>query len=162
MIATVSRYDDCNFLAPAIIQYRTLTGLFGYTSDRYDFSRSMVHVISHLIVWSSNCWLGAFTMIVTGAFSVTLIADVRDRQHQTGNGNASCAVSRIERTTTGANNFVGQLSALSVLPRRCEKMSQLMCVCCCLATVRDYNAVVVVVVGVSVLCGLSCDYKFAN
>lgn len=48
----------------------TLTGLFGYTSDRYDLSRSIVHEISHLIVWSSNCWFGALTMMVTGASSM--------------------------------------------------------------------------------------------
>lgn len=43
-----------------------LTGLHGYTSDRYPLSRFIVHVSSHWMVWSSNCWFGAFTIRVTG------------------------------------------------------------------------------------------------
>lgn len=48
-----------------------LTGLLGYTLERWDFSLPTVHSRKQLMVWSVYFWLGALMMRVTGC-STTL------------------------------------------------------------------------------------------
>lgn len=47
-----------------------LTGFDGYTSDSNPLSRFIVQESSQRIVWSSNCWFEALTIIVTGLLSI--------------------------------------------------------------------------------------------